>query len=635
MKQLKLTTNEFEFVPHQKCFLSADGANGELLSFELNGERVLNTFCSGMSDISGKLLAKNTLSVCSPSDNISMSLFYSDKLVFVLPHSTIFSTQLKGGEVFVTIKTTVVNEDFRHHKFNLVFSILNNKNKRVAIKSKKVIMQKNTGREFEMTLKIKKPQDIPYFYTARIALDDEETLLPLGIAMKPPKKLYGVCVDSEQEFFNSSAYIARKFSLIKECGFNCVRFLSLPTQREIDELTKAGLFCVVDVFEFLAQENPIFDYKYDDRIDSLKRIASHPSILAFNIAGLASETYGRGGGAKLIENIYNDLKSISTKPIMINFSVLDLIKAEKEKLLNIKGSIFKSLTKESMEKVDVIGFSGAEQCSIYDEFKDIKKDIIGLAVFEEEFFDTHAKMQNMPNIKGIFLETVYPLFDNFLTKKPFYHLAQIILQKKETALITTVCPDSGAVSSSWHYERHLGQMIKVMVYSRGDIVQLRLNDRTINRVIGGRMKNFIAEFEVEYTPGVLSSTSYRKGIHIADAFIKTPSSPSSLLLTPYSKKSKEGELVFVELTVLDKDGNFASHARREVTFESCENAEIIALFNSQEEIQNEEKKHFVSLNSQGGKIIAVLKPKNVGKITISAKSEKLKGGRVSVIVSEK
>ncbi|MCL2234323.1 MAG: DUF4982 domain-containing protein [Firmicutes bacterium] len=633
MKQIKLTTNEFKNVPHQKCFLSASGANGELLSFELNGERVLSTFCSGMADISGKLLASNSLCVCSPSENISMSLFVCEKLVYVLPNSWSFDTVIKGGEAFVTIKTTVVNEDSRHQKFNLVFSILNHKNKRVAIKSKKVIMQKGTAKEFEMVLKIKKPQDMPYFYNARIAIDDEETLIPLGIAKNPPKKLYGVCVEPEVEFLNSSTYLAKKFALIKECGFNAVRFLSLPTERELDELMKAGLYCIVDAFEFLAQENPVFNYKYEDRLDSLKKIASHPSIVAFNIAGLASETYGRGGGAKLIENIYDDLKVISSKTVLLNFTELDLIKAEKEKLSSIKCSVFKSLTKDSMEVVDAIGFSGAEQNALHNEFRDTEKDIFGLSVFENEFFDVHSKMQSSFSVKGIFLESSSLLFDSTLTKKPYFNLAQIILKKDNTSLIATVCPDSGEISSAWHYERHLGQPIKVMVYSRGDIVQLRLNDRTINRVIGGRLNSFSAEFVVDYQSGTLSATSYRKGSRIADHEIKTPSNPTSLSLSPYSKKSKEGELVFVEMTVLDKEGNFATHARRDITFEVCENAEIVTLFNSIEEVQNFDKKHFVTISSHGGKIIAVLKPKNLGKITISAKGEKLRGGRTSVTVN--
>ena len=64
---------------------------------------------------------------------------------------------------------------------------------------------------------------------------------------------------------------------------------------------------------------------------------------------------------------------------------------------------------------------------------------------------------------------------------------------------------------SWAWRGKDGVATQVEVYTSGDEVELRLNDRRIGRKPTSRNSGHVARFEVRWAPGELVALAYRNG----------------------------------------------------------------------------------------------------------------------------
>lgn len=110
---------------------------------------------------------------------------------------------------------------------------------------------------------------------------------------------------------------------------------------------------------------------------------------------------------------------------------------------------------------------------------------------------------------------------------------------------------------------------------------------TANNTSANTANNMAAQFSVKYEEGVLSAKAYDKnGTEITDTFgtktVKTNSDSGSILKVTPEKTEIQADgssLAYIDVDILDKDGNFASQARNNIRFTLTGNGEIAGVDN--------------------------------------------------------
>lgn len=85
------------------------------------------------------------------------------------------------------------------------------------------------------------------------------------------------------------------------------------------------------------------------------------------------------------------------------------------------------------------------------------------------------------------------------------------------------------LATHWNWPEHVGQDIRVTVYSNCEDVELWLNDQSLGRQPMPR--NGHREWTVRYAPGTLRAHGYRAGQPICEAAVVTAGAPAALQLT--------------------------------------------------------------------------------------------------------
>ena len=113
---------------------------------------------------------------------------------------------------------------------------------------------------------------------------------------------------------------------------------------------------------------------------------------------------------------------------------------------------------------------------------------------------------------------------------------------------------------SWTWAGHEGAALAVEVYSDADEVELALDGDVIGTVAAGADNRYKAEFTVAYRPGELTATAIRRGER-AESFSLSSAGNATRLETRV-EDGRSGELVFIEIAVVDADGRVNTGADR-------------------------------------------------------------------------
>lgn len=159
--------------------------------------------------------------------------------------------------------------------------------------------------------------------------------------------------------------------------------------------------------------------------------------------------------------------------------------------------------------------------------------------------------------------------------KDIYYFYQSVWTDKPTLHITPSYWDFGVV----------GGIIDVIVYSNAYRVELYLNGKLIGTkecdITVDEEMRFV--FHVPFEAGELSAKGYdRGGALIAEETLRTPSDPAAIKLTEleYSDKQADGRsITFVEISVVDKDGNPVGNAVNRVKAEVSGEGRLVGLDN--------------------------------------------------------
>lgn len=485
-----------------------------------------------------------------------------------------------------------------------------------------------------------------------------------------------------------------KLSKIKDIGYNAVRYKSCPTEAALDTLDKLGLMAQVDLFEVWAQGAFPCDGHVsfnDSCIYDCERIVcqlrKHPSVVMYGLCGDAPETYERGQGSEIAKMLSDRVRELdSSRPITVNAKERVPLREELENA-GLKASkatdamtaigmgrekdLFGTLTQKSFAQADVAGY-----CYLYPRYASDRDDfpdrlIVGSESYPARAFDAFEECDRNPNVIGEFLYcaadyTGYPLgkpeYENEQSKllpphtsycgdldfiyndKPAAYYRRIMFGDKSVSCITVSDPESSQMRTNsgytlkethkvWNWPHSLGKPIEIEVYSGGEVVALYRDGKLVGRKLAGKVNKHTATFKTDYYPGILEAVSYHKGRECSRTTLESVTAPRAVKLTCNKKARGEGELLFVEIAVTDKEGRVVPYASREVEIAVSGQGELYALGSADPESQIKSGESTVC-PVYDGKALAVIKTLSDGdgKIIVKATSDGLLSGKISLRV---
>lgn len=111
------------------------------------------------------------------------------------------------------------------------------------------------------------------------------------------------------------------------------------------------------------------------------------------------------------------------------------------------------------------------------------------------------------------------------------------------------------MEACWNWDAAEGEMVRVVVYSAADTVQLLLNGTQIGEKSAGADNGYTAEFEIPYHWGILEAKSIAEGMVISQAQLVSSGSPAAIKLITepvrYPLCSDEDRLLYVQIQIVD------------------------------------------------------------------------------------
>ncbi len=183
----------------------------------------------------------------------------------------------------------------------------------------------------------------------------------------------------------------------------------------------------------------------------------------------------------------------------------------------------------------------------------------------------------------------------------------------------------------WNWSGHEGEPIKISGFTNGDEVELFINGKSQGKRSNNRQGVEYQTWDVKYEAGELKAVSYRNGAVVAEKVIRTAGEPAAIRTETRRTEMRKGgqDLIYVECTIVDKDGNEVPTANNMIDFE-VRGAAIIAGVDNGSNMCHESFKGS-SHSAFNGKCLAILESTKVaGNITLTVKSKGLASTTISL-----
>jgi beta-galactosidase len=171
----------------------------------------------------------------------------------------------------------------------------------------------------------------------------------------------------------------------------------------------------------------------------------------------------------------------------------------------------------------------------------------------------------------------------------------------------------------------------VDVYAIDDEVELVINGEAVERKPAGAACRNKATFEVAYQPGTIEAVGYKDGKETGRFKLATASTPVALRLTPDRAEIKAdiGNIVYVNISVEDRDGVLVKHGEPEITLDVSGVGELLAVGSgnpiSEEPYVGNRRKAF-----QGYLLAVVRSTGQPGAITLTARAGGLPDAKIEL-----
>ncbi len=176
----------------------------------------------------------------------------------------------------------------------------------------------------------------------------------------------------------------------------------------------------------------------------------------------------------------------------------------------------------------------------------------------------------------------------------------------------------------WNWQGNEDKKLQVRVFTREPEVQLELNDKVVGKKKLTEADKYIAVFEVPYQPGELKATTLKDGKTIETKSLKTTGSPKSIRIITEQNTIhlSNNDLAFIKIELVDENGVVVPDATNTIQLSIEGEGKIIASGNA----STNDMRSFnqTTLQTFKGKAQVIVRPfSNARLFTLRAKSEGL------------
>ncbi|SER51013.1 beta-galactosidase [Gracilibacillus ureilyticus] len=497
-----------------------------------------------------------------------------------------------------------------------------------------------------------------------IVLDPDQGFLLNG----KKSKLNGVCEHHDLgalgAAFNVSA-LKRRFHLLKEMGVNAIRTAHNMPAKEFMELADTmGFLVITEAFDMWERSKTPYDYArffqewaYKDVQSWVRRDRNHPSLLLWSIGNEIYDTHADERGQEITKQLVEYVRQFDPKQnagITIGSNYMPWENAQKcadivkiagynyaEKYYHVHHEkypdwvIYGSETASTVQSRGIYHFP-YEKSILADD--DEQCSALGNSSTSWGAKSTEACIiadRDAPFSLGTFIWTGF----DYIGEPTPYHTKNSYLGQIDTA---TFPKDSYCIyQAAWtdykknpmvhifpYWDFNEGQLIDVRICSNAPKVELLFNGESIGTFHPDHSngKQLTGWWKLPYQKGEIKAVAYDEtGQVIATDSRRSFGNASSIQLTPDKNKLKADgtDLIFLEISMLDHEGNLVENANNRVEVAVKGAGRLIGLDNGDSTDYDSYKGTSRRLFS--GKLMAIIAAKKeAGKIQVEVTSNGMK-----------
>lgn len=183
--------------------------------------------------------------------------------------------------------------------------------------------------------------------------------------------------------------------------------------------------------------------------------------------------------------------------------------------------------------------------------------------------------------------------------------------------------------SSWTWDVPEGSPVHIDVYSPADEIELLLDGVRIGRVAVGTDRAYVAEFETVYRPGELTAVALVDGAETERTTLVTVG-PAARLTARFDDTTTEHDVLFVDIAVVDEQGNLVHEVDRTVVAE-VDGPAVLQAFGSARPANPEGFDGDVHTTFDG-RLLAAVRPTGSGTIALTFRSDGFGSTRVEIAI---
>jgi beta-galactosidase len=183
--------------------------------------------------------------------------------------------------------------------------------------------------------------------------------------------------------------------------------------------------------------------------------------------------------------------------------------------------------------------------------------------------------------------------------------------------------------SKWNWATN--DTLPVYVYTNCDEVELLLNSKSLGKK--NTDKNLYRSlWNLQFQPGTLQAVGYRNGKKVTTHVLKTAGAAFQISAKSLKSKLKanDEDLALIEISIVDKDGNFVFDADNDITVHVSGEGELAGLDNGDTGYPGLFKTNV--RKAFHGKLLATVHSSNkAGKIGINITSNNLQSAKLNIV----
>ena len=476
-------------------------------------------------------------------------------------------------------------------------------------------------------------------------------------------KMKGVCMHQDAGALGSvipkEVWIYR-LSKLKKMGANAIRTAHNPFSKEFYEVCDSIGFYVMDEafdewnlgYDFKTNTNPGGKMKYGyhmffnqwaetDLKAMILRSRNHPSVVMYSIGNEIPNQLLPSGKQELEKLQQICHHADSTRPVTAGF---DLVQYAEENgflsTLDIAGYNYvgrytsSEMYKPIKEKFPNRLFVGTETYHDINYWLAVRDNDYVIGEFVWAGFDYLGEGLAWPKRgwDACFIDMAGNEYPEYYLRKSFWSKEPVVCFGVKYA----DTPESGwhplPLKSHWNWKWTAAYLLDAYIYSNCEEVEIFINNVSKGKFKNDSNKN-VVEFKIPYEPGEVKAVGYNQNKAVCEHLVRTAQEASELQIVVDKNQlnSGRGNLAFLEIAVVDKNGILVSDAQQDIEIEIKGDAALLGLDNGDQ--RNHQAYKTNTRKAFNGKLLATIqKGTSKGKIFVIAKSNGLKSATIELMI---